>query len=581
MFIPNKNVTFAARMKAFFRKICVSLSPDGIVVWWLAVWWICNLLQATYTGLANDEAYYHMFAQKLAWGYFDHPPMTALFVWLGEHLFGGELGVRFIFTLLQPLYLYILWRLVRPVDVDRRDGALFVMIAATTLMLQLYGFIAVPDGPLMVTVALFLLCFKGFASGCRASWFWLGIAMAAMAYSKYHGALVVVFALAVNPRLLLRPGLYLSVLVTGLLLWPHLLWQYHHDWVSFTYHLAGRNAEFQVNYVTEYLLNLLLVFNPFYVPLYVQAWRKVHVSNAVERTLRFLPPAFILFFLVSAIRGHVQPQWLIASVFGFVYILFVYARRHPRTRSYVMRVGAVTLVLLLLVRIEMILNPLGLRLEIFNNPVVYGRIAETAAGRPVIFRDSYATSAKYGFYTGEPVYCQSSVFYRTHQWQYRDDDRHFTGKPVLIECDPGMEDSAGRIRTIHLADGHTFSYVEEADFHPTREVDISVEKGLSEEVRAGDTLHLQLRISNPYPYAIKVDGKEMSLVILWRAYRNAQEFPFDTTFMLPANGEVETNVQFVVPETLAGKCYETGFALRKNYYSYWFNGKPLRVEVVE
>ena len=67
-----------------------------------------------FSELANDEAYYHMFAENLAWGYFDHPPMTALLVWLGEHLFGGELGVRFFFTVLQPLYLYILWRIIRP-----------------------------------------------------------------------------------------------------------------------------------------------------------------------------------------------------------------------------------------------------------------------------------------------------------------------------------------------------------------------------------------------------------------------------------------------------------------------------------
>ena len=47
----------------------------------------------------------------------------------------------------------------------------------------------------------------------------LGVAMALLAYSKFHGALVVLFALAVTPpRQLLRPSLYLSGAVALLLL---------------------------------------------------------------------------------------------------------------------------------------------------------------------------------------------------------------------------------------------------------------------------------------------------------------------------------------------------------------------------
>ena len=186
-------------------------NPELLIWLGIGLWWMINLIQAGFTELADDEAYYHMFAERLAWGYFDHPPVTALLVWAGERLFGGELGVRFFFTVLQPLYLWILWRLIRPADAGRRDAALFVVVSAATLMLQLYGFIAVPDGPLMLTAALFLLTFKRFTEGRRMAWLWMGVAMALMAYSKYHGALVVLFALAATPpRVFLRPTLYLS-----------------------------------------------------------------------------------------------------------------------------------------------------------------------------------------------------------------------------------------------------------------------------------------------------------------------------------------------------------------------------------
>ena len=572
--------TFVACMKASLKKTYASLGADGLVALWLGVWWVCNLLQAGFSELANDEAYYHMFAENLAWGYFDHPPMTALLVWLGEHLFGGELGVRFFFTVLQPLYLYILWRIIRPADADRRDAALFVVLSAATLMLQLYGFIAVPDGPLMMTTALFLLTFKWFSENRRCAWLWMGVAMALMAYSKYHGALVVLFALAANPRQLLRPALYSSGAVALLLLVPHLVWQYEHDWASFAYHLSGRNSVFRPGYVVEFLANVLVVFNPFFVPLYVQAWRKVKPQTPVGRALKLLPVAFIVFFMLSSLRGYVQPQWVIVSCFGLVCVLFAYARRHPRTRRYVMRAGGVTVGLIVLVRLVMIFNPLGIRFEVFNNPESYAAIAAEADGRPVVFRYGYAVAAKYAFYTGGEAYCQPNIRYRTHQWQFRDDDSQFIGREVLVECPDGtVSDSTRQVRTLTMANGRSFTWFVDPAFHPVRLVDIAF-TGLPGRVAAGETLRLELRIRNPYPYAIRVGAGDTQLVMLWKHGRfRVDEFPTGETFTIPADSELTRGVTFTVLPQLAGETFDVGFALRREGYTNWFNGKSVPTEV--
>ena len=567
-------------MEASFKKSYASLGADRLVLLWLGVWWIANLVQAGFTELANDEAYYHMFAERLAWGYFDHPPVTALLVWAGERLFGGELGVRFFFTVLQPLYLWILWRLIRPADAGRRDAALFVAVSAATLMLQLYGFIAVPDWPLMFTTALFLLTFKWFSENRRRAWLWMGIAMALMAYSKYHGALVVLFALAANPRQLLRPALYSSGAVALLLLVPHLVWQYEHDWASFAYHLSGRNSVFRPGYVVEFLANVLVVFNPFFVPLYVQAWRKVKPQTPVGRALKLLPVAFIVFFMLSSLRGYVQPQWVIVSCFGLVCVLFAYARRHPRTRRYVMRAGGVTVGLIVLVRLVMIFNPLGIRFEVFNNPESYAAIAAEADGRPVVFRYGYAVAAKYAFYTGGEAYCQPNIRYRTHQWQFRDDDSQFIGREVLVECPDGtVSDSTRQVRTLTMANGRSFTWFVDPAFHPVRLVDIAF-TGLPGRVAAGETLRLELRIRNPYPYAIRVGADDTQLVMLWKHGRfRVDEFPTGETFTIPADSELTRGVTFTVLPQLAGETFDVGFALRREGYTNWFNGKSVPTEV--
>ena len=289
--------------------------------------------------------------------------------------------------------------------------------------------------------------------------------------------------------------------------------------------------------------------------------------------------AFILFFLLSAFRGYVQPQWVIVACFGFVAMLFGYVRRHPRTRCYVMRAGGVTLALLVLVRLEMIFNPLGIRFEVFDNPESYGAIAAEADGRPVVFRHNYAVAAKYRFYTGGEAYCQPNIRYRTHQWQFRDDDTRFAGREVLVECPaPSGADTTGRIRTIRLANGRSFTWFVDPDFRPVRRVDVSF-AGLPEQTAAGDTLRLDLTLSNPYPYDIPIDGATC-LAMIWKHGRfRVEEFPLANRLTLPAGASVRDTVVFGIPQELAGARFDVGFALVREGYTNWFNGKSLPTEV--
>lgn len=48
----------------------------------LFIWFIINLLQGVFTEIQEDEAYYALYGEHLAWGYFDHPPMVGLMTFL-------------------------------------------------------------------------------------------------------------------------------------------------------------------------------------------------------------------------------------------------------------------------------------------------------------------------------------------------------------------------------------------------------------------------------------------------------------------------------------------------------------------
>ena len=70
---------------------------------------LLNLLQASFTELLYDEAYYWYYAQNPAWGYFDHPPMVAWMIALGGLFLKGELGVRLLSCLMGTGTLALLW----------------------------------------------------------------------------------------------------------------------------------------------------------------------------------------------------------------------------------------------------------------------------------------------------------------------------------------------------------------------------------------------------------------------------------------------------------------------------------------
>ncbi|MGL4806175.1 MAG: ArnT family glycosyltransferase, partial [Bacteroidales bacterium] len=200
--------------------------------------WIVNVIQCIFTPLHYDEAYYWMFSQFLDWGYFDHPPMTPLLIHLGNLISSNELGVRIIISLLQPIYLFLFWVFIKRDDFTAKDAILYFLVAISIPLLEMNGFIATPDAPLMFFTVIFLGCFEKYRASNSYLWSVLtGVSMALLAYSKYHGAIVVICTLAANITILKRPKTYLAALTAILLLSPHFIWQYQNDFASFKYHL--------------------------------------------------------------------------------------------------------------------------------------------------------------------------------------------------------------------------------------------------------------------------------------------------------------------------------------------------------
>jgi hypothetical protein len=553
----------------------------------MAAWWVLNLLQAAFTGLADDEAYYWYFSQHLDWGYFDHPPMVALLVRLSSWL-PGALGIRFLSTLLQPLYLLLFWHIIRPADATRRDALLYVLLCFSQPLLQLYGFLAVPDAPLMFFTVVFLWAYKRFReSSTLPNALIMGTAVALLGYSKYHGALVVLLVLLSDLRLFRRWQLYAAGFTALLLFLPHLWWQYTHDWVSFGYHLSGRNAwAYKPSFTFEYIALLLCIFNPLWLYHY---WRGIADSRSngvpLRNAMLWLAAGFALFFLLSTVRGSVQPQWVLPVALPLTALLF-HASRQSR---YVRTAAIVIAVLFIAVRVVTVTNPMEIKGELWYQKQTYYQIANLAGDRPVVFMQNYTAPAKYTYYTGRTAYCSPYFYTRHSQWQYDTLDRTFRGRDVIV----GNLNNNAQEGSLALADGRTFHYSVVHDYMPLRELRVECltpldlampylrRDSLATQADSIAPVVLTMAVHNPYHFDIySTDSLPLRMQLYFHVtqYYAAGAFGL-LTDTLRANAVTVIEQPIVVPLGLDEGVHAAGFAIGPTGYDPADNSPTFTVAV--
>src|SRR5688572_20265762 len=248
------------------------------------IWMVLALVQASMTELQDDEAYYWVYSKFLDWGYYDHPPMIAILVKAGYAVFPNELGIRLVPVLMNIGTLILLEKLI-----NRKNPVLFFAIALSIALIQLGGFMAVPDIPLDFFTVLFFYNYQRFLRKENlASSLLLGLSIAFLFYSKYQGLLIVVFTLISNPRILTRYFTWIACFIALLLFIPHLWWQYEHDWVSFHYHLFESNVkQYKPAYTLEYLLGQLAIMGPVAGILLIPAAILYRPKDLLEKALRY------------------------------------------------------------------------------------------------------------------------------------------------------------------------------------------------------------------------------------------------------------------------------------------------------
>ncbi len=264
--------------------------------------------------LSADEAYYWLWSQHLAAGYYDHPPGIAYVIRAGTLLFGDtSLGVRLGGLLLSVLASWFVWRSGTILLGDRKAGLTAALLFNVTLMIAVETMAATPDSPSIAMAAAFLFCLAKVEQSRDGRW-WLAAGMAAGLglLAKYSalflgvGCLFWLIAAPAQRRWLASPFPYLGGLIAALIFAPNVWWNANHGWETFAFQF-GRisSGNFTPRYLFEFVGAEFLLATPFIFILGVLALTR---RREMPLAAALCWPS-IAYFLVHALHDRVQGNW--------------------------------------------------------------------------------------------------------------------------------------------------------------------------------------------------------------------------------------------------------------------------------
>src|SRR5579863_6056019 len=374
------------------------------LIWYFLIGWtILNAVQAYTLEIHADEAYYWLYSKFLDWGYFDHPPMVAVFIRIGDSIVHSEFGVRLITVISSTVSVYVLWRIVKKYGVEAKW---FVLVVPGLFILNIYGFMTTPDAPLFLFTVLFYLVFKKYQEEDKWKWaLLLALIITGLLYSKYHAVLLIGFTVLSSLSLFKRKTFWVIAIISVVLYLPHILWQANHGYPSVNYQLFEQSTNHYDFWLTwTYFPGQLLMAGPFIGWLFFFKAFTLKVKDPFIRCLLVDAVGTFLFFLISSSRGEVQPQWTLIGFAPIVMLTLIHFKQDNNWKPWITWLAVVNIVFIVSIRLLIITaSPLIRRVGQVKS--LYGfkewahTVKQKAGDNYVIMDDGFQNPAKYDFYT--------------------------------------------------------------------------------------------------------------------------------------------------------------------------------------
>jgi len=537
---------------------------------------ILNVLQAHFTELIYDEAYYWHYAQDMAWGYFDHPPMVAFLVKISSFFFDGELGVRFMSCILSIGSIIILWLLID--NPKKKDYVLpFFIFSFSLTLLNAYGFFTLPDTPLVFFTCVFLLVYKHFIKAPNYyNAILLGVIIAALMYSKYHAFLVIFFIILSNLKLALNKYAWISVGIALVCYTPHFIWLYEHDFVSIKYHLYERpNGAYNFEkYTVGFFINLVAILG-FTFPWVYKALYKTKATDLFTKALLYLTYGFIIFFFISSFNRRIQTQWVIIISLPLFILAYNYMLTNKNALKWIYRTAIINTIVLVILRLGLIYKPLfPIYYETHGNKLWVNNLHSQIGDTPVVFENSYRTTPMYAFYTGSNTFSLNNIYYRQNQYTIDNTEATVQNKKVLYVSKYYKK---GDIKYKRINGTSVYgNFIE--NFESYRKLKCSIKEDIE---TLNTTTEYTLQVYNPYDKVVPLKKLKFSIVYL-NKYKKVKDLISiaPTTLkenILTLSAKDTTNFKIKLPKSKMEKPSYFKISISENGFIPGLNGSNIKL----
>jgi len=298
-----------------------SLGVPNLLLGALSIWTLVRLVAAATIPMTEDEAYYRLWSQSMDFGYFDHPPMVAWWIAIGQSLLGDNpLGARILAVLSTTLTSLLIYGIARECRLSFATASMASIWYNATLLAGFGGQLIVPDGPSTLFWSLTLFSLLRARCGPPGWWLAAGVSAGLAVLSKYSalfiapGCVLWLASSAEGRRRFLSPWPWLCAACAVGIASTNVLWNAAHHWVSFEKQF-GRAApdRLTLTHVAELIASQAVLLNPFMTPLAIAGVRLGLRSRTAALDGLWMLTAFALpfadYLVVHSLHAGVQGHW--------------------------------------------------------------------------------------------------------------------------------------------------------------------------------------------------------------------------------------------------------------------------------
>ena len=289
---------------------------------------ILRLAAAAIIPLTEDEAYYRLWAQHLRFGYFDHPPMVAWWISIGQALAGPTpLGVRLLPVLGAGVASILVAAIARDLGASAATAFRATVWYNATTTIGLGSILATPDAPATLFWVLSLWALGRIRAGQKPQW-WLiaGLTAGLACISKYSslflgpGVFLWLIWSEKDWKSLRSPWPWLAALIAGAVFSTNLIWNAQHHWLTMEKQF-GRVAPVGLHprHLVDFAITQFFLLNPLIATLAARAIPVAWKDRSSPLSLPLLTSLpFGAYLLLHAMHDRVQAHWPVPLFAGLV-----------------------------------------------------------------------------------------------------------------------------------------------------------------------------------------------------------------------------------------------------------------------